>query len=306
MVVSALQSYNSQRTEGVRIVWITGYSASDLGNVTKRTDYVSSLVDLVQSTFTDGINLDFEDPILANTPEYYLLTSLVQDIRYALNLAVPGAQFTFDIAWSPDCIDNRCYDWVGLAANTDFLLIMGYDLESQMFTPNCVASPNSPYDMIWEGIFKFMTGYGISPNQLVLGVPWYGYDYECLNHNSTTESVCVIQEVPYLGVNCSDAAGRELDYADIMQILQNSTTGRMWDEKSKSVWMNFIAPDGTIHQMWYDDPVSLAMKYALQSKLSLRGLSMWHMDALYYGNDQSQYEQTVVMWDTMAKYDKDK
>ena len=54
---------------------------------------------------------------------------------------------TFDVAWSPDCIDGRCYDVVTLSKSVDFLAVMAYDEMSQIFGPECTAYANSPFNM---------------------------------------------------------------------------------------------------------------------------------------------------------------
>jgi len=290
-------------SQGVRLLWGTGYPVAQLSNSTQRKEYVAGLIQMVANTFTDGVNIDIEEPIQAYSPEYTLLTTLVQEVKASFDYYMPGTQVTFDIAWSPDCTDGRCYDWQGLADSTDFLIVMGYDLRSQIFGP-CTASANSPVNTIYEGLWDFMTNYGINGSQLVLGVPWYGYDYTCLNHNSSMQTLCNIAEVPFRGVNCSDAAGVQRSYNEIQQILkQNSTTGLMWNADLQSPWFNFEDKEGNIHQVWFDDPQSLATKYVLAKKLGLRGLSMWNADCLYYnGNDPTRKSETAEMWKTMFDF----
>ena len=39
---------------------------------------------------------------------------------------------------------------------------------------------------------------------------------------------------------------------------------------------------GQIHQMWYDDVTSLHYKYEFAVQEKLRGVGMWHVDALNY------------------------
>lgn len=41
-------------------------------------------------------------------------------------------QISVDIPWSPQGIDNRHFDWPGLAAAADLLFIMSYDMQSQV------------------------------------------------------------------------------------------------------------------------------------------------------------------------------
>jgi di-N-acetylchitobiase len=52
-------------------------------------------------------------------------------------------------------------------------------MQSQIWG-DCVALANSPYHRVHDGMKNF-TNLGIPPSKLVLGVPWYGYDYQCLS-----------------------------------------------------------------------------------------------------------------------------
>eukprot|EP01099_Mayorella_cantabrigiensis_P003443 TRINITY_DN2640_c0_g1_i3.p1 TRINITY_DN2640_c0_g1~~TRINITY_DN2640_c0_g1_i3.p1 ORF type:complete len:292 (+),score=42.46 TRINITY_DN2640_c0_g1_i3:355-1230(+) len=236
-----------------------------------------------------------------NTPDRDLLTQLMHQLKTTFDEKIPGSQITFDIPWSPDCIDGRCYDWIGLAENTDFLFVMDYDTRSQIYDlSDCVAAANSPIQLVKDGMKNF-TKLGISPDQLVIGIPWYGYDYTCISYENDT---CYIEHVPFRGAPCSDAAGVQHDYRIIKQLLyHNSTTGRQWDEKSQSPWFNYVDQAGKLHQVWYDDPASLAIKFAFGQSMSLRGAGMWNADSLSYNTtDPQSIEETQVMWDIMRTY----
>lgn len=55
------------------------------------------------------------------------------------------------------------------------------------------------------------------------------------------ENKCAIKPVPFRGVNCSDAAGSEINYSYIMtSLLPKSSTGRIWDQKTLSPYFNFV------------------------------------------------------------------
>ena len=56
---------------------------------------------------------------------------------------------TVDVAWKPN-VDLRFYDYVGLADNSDFLFVMAYDEQSQIFG-ECLALPNSGVPRAIEG-----------------------------------------------------------------------------------------------------------------------------------------------------------
>ena len=50
----------------------------------------------------------------------------------------------------------------------------------------------------------------VPAHKLILGTPWYGYSYPCVNRVPDDADVCSIKLVPFRGVNCSDAAGTEV------------------------------------------------------------------------------------------------
>jgi hypothetical protein len=51
---------------------------------------------------------------------------------------------------------------------------------------------------------------------------------------------CFIKEVPFRTANCSDAAGRQVQYSTIVEkFLPNATSGQMWDPQQQSPYFNF-------------------------------------------------------------------
>ena len=84
----------------------------------------------------------------------------------------------------------------------------------------------------------------------------YGYSYPCLPGTAADAEFCPIAEVPFRGVNCTDAAGHERPYAAIMAQLSqgNRTTDIRWDTSTQSPYFNYKGADGSIHQQWFDNP----------------------------------------------------
>ncbi|XP_033108879.1 di-N-acetylchitobiase-like [Anneissia japonica] len=285
-------------SKGARVV-LKGYlSATQLKNKTITQQWISQQVQLAVDQFMDGINIDIEGPL--DKSEAPLLTQLVADTTKAFHQAIPGSQVTTDVAWSPDCIDKRCYDYKGLAESCDFLFLMSYDEQSQIYG-DCIAMANSPYNKTVSGVEKFLK-LGISTDKLVLGVPWYGYDYPCIH--LTEDHVCSIEKVPFRGAPCSDAAGKQIAYGAIRKMLSvNSTTGRLWNSTYAAPYFQYRSTStGVTHQMWYDDPQSLKYRYNYASNVNLRGVGMWHGDCLDYSGDSTAEQQTKDMWDAIASF----
>ena len=115
------------------------------------------------------------------------------------------------------------------------------------------------------------------------------------------DGVCFIEEVPFRGCNCTDAAGREFAYKEVIKMLgeddilstfvlkdclpDKSKDGRVWDEVSKTPHFNYVEEaTNTSYQVWYDDPESLGIKYRIAEDMGLGGVGFWTGNYLDYGN----------------------
>ena len=177
---------------------------------------------------------------------------MVQKLYKAFKAANSNYQITFDVAWSADGVDGRYYDYAEISKWTDYLFVMSYDERSQMFDgPPCYARSNSAYTLNDYGIGSYRR-LGIPANELILGLPWYGYDYPCI---STDQS-------PYF---------------------------------------MYESPAGDVHQVWFDNPQSLAVKYRYARDHHLRGVGFWNTDAIY-STDGVQPNEGVDMWNAVENF----
>jgi len=143
----------------------------------------------------------------------------------------------------------------------------------------CIAAANAPFSGTVRGVSRYLD-LGIPPSQLVLGVPWYGYRYPCLRGTAPTARFCPIAQVAFRGVNCSDAAGSEVGYKEILRRLGSggAATARRWDANQGAHYFNAVEDGGGegtepgVVQYWYDDARSLAAKYAYARAAGLRGV----------------------------------
>uniref|UniRef100_A0A8C5Q9W1 Di-N-acetylchitobiase n=1 Tax=Leptobrachium leishanense TaxID=445787 RepID=A0A8C5Q9W1_9ANUR len=282
-------------SKGVRLVLKGDVPIKYMVDPANRTAWITEKVNLAKSQFMDGINLDIEQPVFTESLEYHALTALVKETTEAFHHEIPGSQVTFDVAWSPDCVDLRCYNYTGIAALCDFLFVMSYDEQSQMWT-ECVAGANSPYNQTLGGYERFIN-LGIAPSKLVMGVPWYGYDYPCLE--LSPDNKCFLHKRPFRGAPCSDAAGKQVPYHAIMQQVNTSSSGRLWDNEQKSPYYNYKDKSGSDHQVWYDDPESISLKVSYVKARGLRGVGMWNGDLLDYSSDPIAQQQTAAMWQAL-------
>lgn len=139
---------------------------------------------------------------------------------------------------------------------------------------------------------------GIGPEKLVLGLPWYGYDYPCLE--LVSDRICKIKRIPFRGVNCSDAAGRQIEYAEIEDLtVSRASFSPQKDDESESYFFNYEDSVGGKHQVWFDNPISLKLKYDFAAKENLNGVAIWNADLLDYSDVPRGQLETKRMWDAL-------
>lgn len=61
--------------------------------------------------------------------------------------------------------------------------------------------------------------------------------------------------------------------------------------------------DGTPHQVWYDDPQSLKVKFMFAVDQNLRGVGVWNTESLNYTSQNPDDILAVKeMWDAFPDY----
>ncbi|KAI1891985.1 hypothetical protein AGOR_G00149340 [Albula goreensis] len=298
--VAAFGKYDAElmcyaHSKGARLVLKGDVPLSDIVDPANRTVWIAEKVDLAKKQFMDGINIDIEQAVAEASPEYYALTALVKESTETFHREIPGSQVSFDVAWSPKCIDKRCYNYAAIAEACDLLFVMSYDEQSQIWG-DCIAMANAPTNQTFIAYDDYIT-MKINPRKLVMGVPWYGYDYPCLNFSQ--EGVCTMTKVPFRGAPCSDAAGRQIPYSIMMKQVNNSMSGRLWDAVQQAPYYSYKDKDGMVHQVWYDDPQSISYKASFVSTRGLRGIGMWNGNLLDYSDDPVARQQTEDMWNAL-------
>ncbi|XP_067846964.1 di-N-acetylchitobiase-like [Heptranchias perlo] len=279
----------------VRVVLRGVPTYKDIMDRNHQRKWINHRVNSVKRQFMDGINLDLKFSAENNSAIKLLITDLVAETTKKFHILIPGSQVTFNVPWSPDCIDGRCYDFLRIANSCDFLFVMSYDMQSQMWDI-CFSKPNAPYYQTLSGYSAYIN-LGIDSRKLVLGVPWYGYDYTC--RQLFEGGRCVLEKIASRGAPCSGAAGRQVPYKEIVQHVHKSITGRYWDDEQKAPYYIYMV-NNTYHLVWYDDPQSISIKSAIMKKLRLRGIGMWNGNMLNYSDDHFIVKQTEDMWNALC------
>ena len=209
---------------------------------------------------------------------------------------------------------------------------MAYDVRSQI-VGRCQADANSPIGAVMLGLQLYTETLGILPSKLVLGVPWYGFDYPCITGSPGTISadtagsantdarmasllnstVCSVAQVGFRGAPCSDAAGGEQPLVSVLRMLDAASTPgsaaepvragpRLWDATTSTPYFNYLDQHGVRHQLWYDDAESTALKLEAAVGFKVAGFGPYEFSDLDFVPGSNGANETAAMWAVLRKY----
>jgi spore germination protein YaaH/putative cell wall-binding protein len=266
---------NAAHARGVRVVptitmmaWSGDYTAmsSFLNSATYRGRLIADVVTVVRDRRADGVNVDFE-PVPSSLRSQF--TSLIRQIKAALVNARVGSYVTVDTmagaaAWASG------YDVAALSAKgaADALMVMAYDFHwSGSARAGGVAPASSPYIYAAGAAMRDYLKY-VPGQRIVWGIPYYGraWNTSSASLNSTVRSPTDSVAFVYYGTDAGTPFGGRVLAAK---------HGRRWDSTGQVPWFVFRAADGGYRQGYYDDPSSLAAKYAMVQRNGVAGIGIW-------------------------------
>lgn len=217
-----------------------------LHSAATRAKAINNLVKVAEDRGYDGWKIDFQ---LLSTQSRDVQTQFMGDLHKALK--AKGKILAVDVIpvlQAPN--DSNAYDYKGLAANSDFLVIMAYDRHSDESSPGPVA----PYTWTVQVLDQFVKKEGIDPKKLVLGIAAYGYDW----------------------VEGGKKGATSIPDKEVHTLLAKQKITPKWDDKEKTNHFTYTTKDGT-HQVWYEDEKSLPYRIDLARKYGLYGIALWRM-----------------------------
>jgi spore germination protein YaaH len=244
-----------------------------LNDSSARHNAIENMSAFVANYGIEGVNVDFEFVTSSVRDSFSLF---VADLAYAmwnhaggrkdLYIAMPAVP-----EWYPG------YDYTCLSDNSDGLFIMAYGFH---YGGSSIAGPVSPCvpSSFWgqyccaRSIGSYLL-YGADSTKLLLGVPYYGYDWPT--------------ETGDMGSNTTGSGTARIYYYAYQEAL---TYGRIWDDQSLTPWYRYYTTGW--HQCWYDDSASLDVKLGLVIDSIIHGAGCWAL-----GYDRS-YDH---LWNTIRR-----
>lgn len=258
---------DSDVSEGkLSYVTVSNFGATDFdpgvahgAMVTHRGNTIQNLLALARSEGLAGINIDFEGIYPGDRSAYSdFVAALAQQLHAAnslLMLSVPAKSFDDpgdDWTWP--------YDYSAIGRTADFIQVMTYDEH----VPGQAPGPVAGIDWVQATLSYAVSQ--INHEKVLMGLPAYGYDFD-LTHST----------------------GVTVDWRDMDALVASTGADPVWQASTESAHFDYIASDGSVHQVWYETPQGIQDKAHFAVSLKLAGVSVW---ALGFENMQ--------FWDAVA------
>ena len=222
---------------------------------TNRKAFAEDCLAFLKQYNLDGIDLDWEFPGLSwsgadcdvscDTDNYVLL---VKQLRETL-----GSDYT--ISYAGYCTDKvsvtggwRYVDIKGMDPYVDYVNIMTYDLDEAPHHHSALKDSRAYKDC--ERAVNAYLDKGVSPDKLVLGIPFYG-------RHSWSQSPTAIS------------------YKKILQLNRSQFRRNQWDDVASCP---YVATMNGAFYCGYDNPRSIAIKGDWTRKKGMLGLMYWEYD----------------------------
>ncbi len=220
-----------------------------------QSNLINELIRVINLRGADGVNIDFEG---MGSGYRNPLTAFMSNLTVKMHTDVPGSQVSIclpAVDWSSN-FDVAAYDGF-----LDKCIMMGYDYS---WGTDTQAGPVAPLQVsstfgtlsVGKSVSNYLAA-GLSPGKLLLGVPYYGYDWGTVSyamHANTTNS------------GTARMYPTAISYA--------ASYGYNWDTNSLTPYVLY----GTYRQLWYDDTNSLARKYDFANSKNLAGIGIWALN----------------------------
>ena len=274
-------------------------------SLTARHIWAEMAANFMTAAGIDGFGLDIEGPIYtllgANSSARAALTATLVALKARMQARVPGSLLAVWVQggepWTSD------FDYAQLQAAfraVDQFWVMDYSACGFPYA----GMAEAPWRWVKSGQ-DTMDKLGFPRDKLVHVFPWHSCDFNCGKPGN-----------PYGGVNCSGLAPKEYcadghtfcfdnittpGYAQSQPLIELGLSQGYHPRYNASEGANhvnyFNTTSGEYHQVWYDDPASLAIKYEwARTNISARGVGMWVPSATMF-----DVAATKAMWDAVPK-----
>ena len=235
----------------------TGYV---LRNADRRSKFVERIVKEVEEYAYDGVDIDFEG---MPSSEREVFTAFIRELADGLHargwlLAIAIHARTSDAGGAAGA---QAQDWYAIGQAVDRFRIMTYDYHWS----GGLAGPVAPIYWVQEVMEYAKTR--VDPSKIVVGVPFYGYDW--VGTDGWPLTWLDIQDLLKI-------------YEPKVSLLESDSQG----EVAESTF-NYRDRDGS-HAVWFSSARSMEAKLDLVKQYDLAGIAIWRL-----GGEDPSYWQAI-------------
>lgn len=218
----------------------------ELHNLLSNPENRDRLVDNLDREITrgqyDGVNIDFELMAASDADNFVLfLQELKAKIGPDVELSVAVYARTANDKWPTG------YDYKGIGATADKVVVMAYDYHYATDSPGPIAP-------LWwtKQVVDYMVS--VMPREkILLGMASYGYDW------------------------AEGANGTTVTAEKLAAVKSKYNVTERFDMESMSPTYTYVDESGVSHQIWMEDERSLQEKWKLAVDNGLGGISFWRI-----------------------------
>ena len=263
--------FNKASEFGVRrVVTLTQMDAGTIESFLTNQDSWQKLtdesVDIIKNRNLDGVNIDFEY-IPSNDYLKKQFSDFVEFYSRQLHERLENPYITVSVLASSARF-NRIYDISSLSKSTDGIFMMAYDYYppgSESIGPSApLYGYNNGRGPYWYDVSTAVEDFlkVADPKKIILGVPYYGWNYPAYNPAPRTQ--------PVVGIRASATTADKLGTD---KMLATTPLGG-WDDTAKVSWRGYWDGNGW-RVVYMEDKKSLAAKFDFAREKHLAGVGIW-------------------------------
>lgn len=256
--------------EGLKV---TPYLSNNWNRTTARAGLLNrqtlaqEIADQINSLNLDGVDIDIENLTEADEANF-------TDFIKILKSKLPDKDVSIAVAANPygsTAGFQGMYDYKSLSENSDYLMIMAYD---ESWDGDQTPGPVAGLPWVEQSV-QYAINQGVSPDKVVLGIPFYGRLWKI--DGPTT--------------NGSNVYGTAVSQKNVDNLVKKYNGTVVYDAAQHSEKATFtigptdptsVAGGITLtagnYVLWYDDQKTITEKIGLVNKYNLKGTGSWSLN----------------------------
>jgi spore germination protein YaaH len=248
--------------------------------LSNRATTIAQTVAQVAAKGVDGVNIDYEG-LSGTCPNRQTARGMMTDFAHGLRGALPSGSYLSVDTYAGSAADPAgFFDIAGLKAYVDSFFVMAYDLEYSNYAhapASCTSlclGPTAPLAGYFYNDTASASQYisAVGASKVILGVPYYGRKSCVATAGPNQYPSSAVAADPYLTASVESSAPQVQAGSYSVQRDANDPAGHeRWD-----TWVNTNL--NCTRELYWDDTVSLGLKYDLVNKDALRGVGIWNLN----------------------------